>query len=175
MKTINRSRGLNLCRLTLLFLLATCLVAEVSYTRSEVGHAQQIPAYKNASLPIDERVKDLLSRMTIEEKAAQMMCLWDTKPNEAPGIPKGQKAASGDFSPDLAKQRMPYGIGQIARQQEARDPKSAAEYANTVQKWLIENTRLGIPAVFHDEILHGNMEPGSTVFPVPLSLASSWD
>jgi beta-glucosidase len=70
---------------------------------------------------------------------------------------------------------MSLGIGQIARQREARDAKRAAEYANAVQKWLVESTRLGIPAVFHDEILHGNMGEGATVFPVPLSLASSWD
>ncbi len=48
-------------------------------------------------------------------------------------------------------------MGQFARQREYHDAESAAEYANAVQKWVIENTRLGIPVVFHDEILHGNM------------------
>ena len=95
--------------------------------------------------------------MTIEEKVAQMMCLWMERPNAKSSTSKEQSTLSGEFSPELAKQRMSNGIGQIARQQEARDPKRAAEYANALQKWLIENTRLGIPAVFHDEILHAGL------------------
>src|SRR5688500_11948431 len=70
---------------------------------------------------------------------------------------------------------MANGMGQFARQRELLSPKESAEYANAAQKWLIENTRLGIPAVFHDEILHGNMSSGSTVFPTPLALGASWD
>jgi beta-glucosidase len=135
----------------------------------------QNPPYKNARLSIDERVEDLLTRMTIEEKAAQMMCLWMEKPNDNSRVPKEQMPLGGEFSPEIAKQKMPHGIGQFARQREYRDAKRSAEYANAVQKWLIENTRLQIPAVFHDEILHGTMGEGATVFPVPLALASSWD
>lgn len=142
---------------------------------SRYASAQQSLPYKDPELSIDARVKDLLSRMTIEEKAAQMMCLWMEKPNDNTGVLKELQPLAGEFSPALANERMPNGIGQIARQRESRDPKRAAEYANAVQKWLIENTRLGIPAVFHDEILHGNMGEGSTVFPVPLAMASSWD
>ncbi|MDQ6787499.1 MAG: glycoside hydrolase family 3 C-terminal domain-containing protein [Acidobacteriota bacterium] len=133
------------------------------------------PPYKNAKLPIDERVKDLLSRMTLEEKVAQMTCLWMEKPNDNSRVPKENLPFGGEFSPEIAKQKMPFGIGQFARQREGKDAKESAEYANAVQKWLIENTRLQIPAVFHDEILHGNMAQGSTVFPTPLALASSWD
>lgn len=143
-------------------------------TPFQIKAQAQMP-YKNANLPINERVKDLLSRMTIEEKAAQMMCVWMEKPNDNSKVPKAQMPLGGEFSPALAKEKMPYGMGQFARQREYRDAKRSAEYANAVQKWLIENTRLQIPAVFHDEILHGNMGEGSTVFPVPLSLASSWD
>ena len=131
--------------------------------------------YKNANLSIDERVKDLLGRMTLEEKVAQMMCLWMEKPNDNTGIAKDQLPFGGTFSPEIAKQKMPNGIGQFARQRENFDPRSSAEYANATQKWLIENTRLGIPVMFHDEILHGSMLSGATVFPVPLAMASSWD
>lgn len=137
--------------------------------------AQTDAPYKNANLSIDERVKDLLARMTVEEKAAQMMCLWMEKPNDNTGIPKAQLPFGGKFSPDLAKRKMPFGIGQFARQRELLTPKESAEYANAVQKWVLENTRLGIPVVFHDEILHGNMSSGSTVFPTPLALSASWD
>ncbi len=138
-------------------------------------HAETGPAYQNPQLSIDERVKDLLARMTLDEKVAQMMCVWMEKPNNNTGIPKEQLPFGGKFSPELAKQKMPNGIGQFARQRELLTPKESAEYANAVQKWLKDNTRLGIPAVFHDEILHGNMSSGSTVFPVPVALSSSWD
>ncbi len=131
--------------------------------------------YKNAQLSVDERVKDLLGRMTIEEKVAQMMCLWMEKPNDNSKVPKAQMPLGGEFSPALAKERMPFGMGQFARQREYRDAKRAAEYANTTQKWVIENTRLGIPVIFHDEILHGNMGEGATVFPTPLAMGASWD
>jgi len=136
------------------FTVTTLIGAAAIYFGSDHGQAQRGPRYKDPHLSIDERVKDLLSRMTIEEKAAQMMCLWDQKPNVQTGVPTGQKAPRGEFSPELAKQRLAFGIGQIARQGEERDPKASAEYTNALQKWLIENTRLGIPAIFHDEILH---------------------
>lgn len=137
--------------------------------------AQNRLPYQNPNLPIEERVKDLLGRMTLEEKAAQMMCLWMEKPNDNSRVPKNQMPMGGEFSPELAKQKMPSGIGQFARQREYRDARRSAEYANAAQKWLIDNTRLKIPAIFHDEILHGLMGEGATVFPVPLALASSWD
>ena len=155
--------------------LTALLIPLAAFTDLRSTRAQAVLPYKNAKLSIDERVKDLLSRMTVEEKAAQTMCLWMEKPNDNSRVPKEQLPLGGEFSPELAKQKMPLGIGQFARQREGRDAKRAAEYANVVQKWLVENTRLGIPAVFHDEILHGNMGEGATVFPVPLALASSWD
>lgn len=131
--------------------------------------------YQNPLLGVDDRVRDLIARMTLEEKVAQMMCVWMEKPNDNTGLAKDQLPFGGKFSPERAKQIIPNGIGQFARQRELLTPKESAEYANAVQKWLKDNTRLGIPAVFHDEILHGNMSSGSTVFPVPLALASSWD
>lgn len=114
------------------------------------------PAYKNPNLSVDERVADLLKRMTLEEKVAQLVCVW----------PRGR---------DLKPEEMKNGLGQVARQQEKKGPREGAAFANATQKWLIENTRLGIPAIFHDEILHGHMGQGSTNFPQPIALASSWD
>ncbi len=156
---------------TLAFLLIFSAMPIAVHIKAQTG----TPPYKNPKLSIDERVKDLLARMTLEEKTAQMTCLWMEKPNDNSRVPKENLPLGGEFSPELAKGKMPHGIGQFARQREGKDAKGSAEYANAVQKWLIENTRLQIPAVFHDEILHGNMASGSTVFPVPLALASSWD
>lgn len=121
-----------------------------------VSFQSSAPAYKNADLSVDERVADLLKRMTLEEKVAQLVCIWPRPP---------------EIKPEVLK----HGIGQIARQREGKGPREGAAFANSVQKWLIENTRLGIPAIFHDEILHGHMATGSTSFPQPIALASSWD
>lgn len=131
------------------------------------------PDYKNPNLPVDRRVADLLSRMTLEEKIAQLTCLWGNRPEVNP--PGEFTTDRGDFSPAKAAEVMKYGIGQIARQREQKGPREGAMFANAVQKWLIENTRLGIPAILHDEILHGHMAKGSTSFPQPIALATTWD
>jgi beta-glucosidase len=132
-----------------------------------------MPDYKNPRLPVEQRVADLLGRMTLEEKVAQLTCLWTARPQMGPQT--DFSTDRGDFSPDKARLVMKYGIGQVARQREQKGPREGAVFANAVQKWLIENTRLGIPAIFHDEILHGHMARGSTSFPQPIALASSWD
>ena len=131
------------------------------------------PDYKNARLPVERRVADLLARMTLEEKVAQLVCLWAQRPQVGPQT--DFSTDRGDFSPQKAKQVMPHGVGQIARQRERKGPREGALFANAVQKWLVERTRLGIPAIFHDEALHGLMAKGGTHFPQPLALASSWD
>ena len=157
------------------YLLAIVVAASSFLGPIPAASGQQLLPYKDPKLSIDARVADLLARMTLEEKVAQLMSLWMEKPNDNSRVPKAQAPLGGEFSPELAKQKMPLGIGQFARQREYRGPRRSAEYANQVQRWLLENTRLGIPAVFHDEILHGNMGEGSTVFPTPLALAASWD
>src|SRR5262249_743621 len=153
------------------FTLALSLAAGRIGIRS--GRAQEQPDYRNQNLPVEQRVADLLNRMTVEEKVAQITTLWVGKPQQKPhdwSFPN-----RGDFSPEKAAVVMKYGIGQIARQRERKDARQSAVYANALQKWLKENTRLGIPAMFHDEALHGHMAQGSTSFPTPISLASSWD
>jgi len=131
------------------------------------------PDYKNPRLPVERRVADLLSRMTLEEKVAQLTCLWGARPQVNPQT--DLSTDRGDFSPAKAAEVMKHGIGQIARQRERKDPREGATFANAVQKWLLENTRLGIPAILHDEILHGHMAEGSTSFPQPIALATTWD
>ncbi|MBK8149240.1 MAG: glycoside hydrolase family 3 protein [Acidobacteria bacterium] len=169
MKTYSRKRFLAVLAL------AICLVFSPVGINADRALAGSSLPFQNPQLSIDERVRDLLGRMTLDEKVAQMMCFLMEKPNDNSRVPKDQMPFGGVFSPELAKQKMPNGIGQFAKQREMLSPRESAEYANAVQKWLKENTRLGIPAIFHDEILHGNMSAGSTVFPVPLSLSSSWD
>ena len=145
----------------------------VIFPKAEMRLQTAIPDYKNPGLPVEQRVADLLSRMTLEEKVAQLTCLWAERPQVGPQTDFSNDR--GDFSPEKARLVMKYGIGQIARQRERKGPREGAVFANAVQKWLIENSRLGIPAIFHDEILHGHMAQGSTSFPQPIALASSWD
>ncbi|HXM47529.1 MAG TPA: glycoside hydrolase family 3 N-terminal domain-containing protein [Pyrinomonadaceae bacterium] len=156
-----------------LFTLALLITVVASRSSDKTQSQGQIPGYKNPRLSIEQRVADLLSRMTLEEKIAQMTCLWVNRPQK--NAQTDFATDRGDFSPEKAAQVMKYGIGQIARQREQKGPRDGAVFANAVQKWLQESTRLGIPAIFHDEILHGHMARGSTSFPQPIALASTWD
>jgi beta-glucosidase len=137
--------------------------------------AQDIPPYRDRTRPVDERVRDLLARMTLEEKVAQTLGIWKGK--EKITDEKGQ------FDPAGARALIPNGLGQLARPTELRDkptkillgPREDAVFINSVQKWLIENTRLGIPVMTHEEALHGLVAPKGTNFPIPIALASTWD
>lgn len=156
------------------FLIVALLIATTAAQPLDQARSQgRIPDYKNARLPVEQRVADLLSRMTPEEKVAQLTCLWTNRPQKI--AQTDFSTDRGDFSPEKAAQVMKYGMGQIARQREQKGPRDGAIFANAVQRWLIENTRLGIPVILHDEILHGHMAKGSTSFPQPIALASTWD
>jgi beta-glucosidase len=134
------------------------------------------PPYKNPKLPINVRVKDLMARMTLEEKIAQTQCIWGNK----------QKLlVDGKFDASKTKASFPHGIGQIARPNEGQGTTNnigkgyggrlMAEWTNQIQKYFIENTRLGIPVLFHEESLHGNQSKDATVFPTPLALSNAWN
>ena len=174
MKKKNAQAMLRLPAVFRFFLTLALVMAVIASKPSDKARSQeQIPDYKNPRLSVEQRVADLLSRMTLEEKIAQLTCLWSNRPQK--NAQTDFATDRGDFSPEKAAQVMKYGIGQIARQREQKGPRDGAIFANAVQKWLIENTRLGIPAIFHDEILHGHMARGSTSFPQPIALASTWD
>jgi len=132
--------------------------------------------YRDPARSVDERVADLLGRMTLEEKVAQLVGIWQKKPSI--------QDAEGRFDPAKAKTLLEFGIGEVSRPSETNMPagkkadrtaREHAEYVDAIQRWLIANTRLGIPALFHDEALHGFVAPGATHFPVPIGLASAWD
>ncbi len=132
-----------------------------------------VPAYKNASLDSARRTKDLLSRMTLEEKAAQMMCIWQKKPETLVD-------AEGNF--DLRKAKAAFrngrGLGQVGRPSDAGKGKNArqmAELTNAVQKFFLENSRLGIPVMFHEECLHGHAAVDGTSFPQPIALGATFN
>jgi len=129
--------------------------------------------YRNPDLPVAKRLKDLLSRMTLEEKAAQMMCVWQKKAEMLVD-------AEGHFDLRKAKRafRAGHGIGQVGRPSDAgkgQDARGMAELTNAIQKFFIENTRLGIPVIFHEECLHGHAAIGGTSFPQPIALGATFD
>jgi beta-glucosidase len=123
--------------------------------------------YKDPTLPTAQRVDDLLSRMTLEEKVAQMMCIWNAK--------RLITDAKGHFDPARAPEWFRVGIGRVERPSEGHGARAQAEFTNAIQKWVKENTRLGIPVIFHDEALHGLQGPEATSFPQAIALASTWN
>lgn len=131
------------------------------------------PTYKNRDLDIQTRLKDLLSRMTLEEKVAQMICVWNEK---------AETLVDDDGNFDLQKAKKAFkeghGLGQVGRPNDAGGGKNAremAELTNSIQKFFIENSRLGIPVIFHEECLHGLAAIEGTSFPQPIALAGTFN
>lgn len=126
-----------------------------------------VPDYKNPRLPVERRVADLLSRMTLQEKIAQLEGIWKEKSRI--------EDARGDFDPAKAASVLADGIGEITRPGEDKGPRRMAEFTDAVQQWVMTHTRLGIPVMFHEECLHGEEAPGGTSFPQAIGLAGTWD
>jgi beta-glucosidase len=161
-------------------------LAVVPGSMAAVANGGKPPAsavYKQAGAPIAARVDDLLKRMTLEEKIAQMQCLWQKK--------AALQNADTSFSAAKASAAYPDGMGMFARPSDRqlgevsaagdagnvkhRGAKETADYVNAVQKWALENTRLGIPLFMHEESLHGYVARDATSFPQAIGLASSFD
>jgi beta-glucosidase len=122
-------------------------------------------------MPISRRVADLLAHMTIHEKVAQMLCVWGQKKTRLAD-------ARGNLDLGLVRTYLKDGIGQIGRLSDTGGGKSAVEMAklaNTLQRFFVEETRLGIPVIFHEECLHGLAGPDATSYPQPIGLAATFD
>ncbi len=173
-------------RLALACLLATAATGTlVAQTRPNRPASAERLLYKDASQPVTARVEDLLRRMTLEEKVAQMIGVWEKK--------GAIQDAKGNFSAAKASRVFPDGLGQITRPSDKRGvtasnnaagvaadavnrtAQETADYINAAQRWAVERTRLGIPMIMHEEALHGYVARGATSFPQSIALASSWD
>ncbi|MEL7145558.1 MAG: glycoside hydrolase family 3 N-terminal domain-containing protein [Bacteroidota bacterium] len=132
---------------------------------------EQMPLlYKDSTVAIDQRVDHLLALMTIEEKVAQMQCVWEDKVRLLD--------SSFNFNKDSANAHFPHGIGQVGRPSDLNgglEPAETARLTNEIQRHFVEHTRLGIPVVFHEESLHGHAARNATSFPQPIGLASTFD
>jgi beta-glucosidase len=122
--------------------------------------------YKDRSTPLNDRVEDLLGQMTLDEKIAQLGCLWSTA-----------LVSGGSFDPVFAAAKMPHGIGQVTRigASTGLRPRESAEFMNAIQKVAVEQTRLGIPIFVHEESVGGLCHRDATVFPQGIGLAATWD
>jgi beta-glucosidase len=136
------------------------------------------PLYKDATAPVEARVDDLLAKMTLEEKVAQIMTVWDAKADVFD--------AKGEFDAAKMSAKFPNGIGQFARPSDAngpasprktkgRDVRGTVRLVNALQKHAMTQTRLGIPILMHEEGLHGYAALDATSFPQAIAMASSWD
>src|ERR1017187_2509601 len=141
--------------------------------RTNRSKSGSVPLFLKRDLPAARRMRDLLSRMTLEEKAAQMMCVWQEK---------SAKLVDADGNFDFAKAKKAFrhgrGSGPVGRPSHAgggKDARGMAELTNAIQKFFVENSRLGIPVFFHEECLHGHAAVGGTSFPQPIALGASFD
>lgn len=135
-------------------------------------------AYWNATLPVEQRVADLLARMTLEEKIAQIITIWNDKPKV--------QDDGNFFDGEKASSLYPDGLGLFARPSDLKGPGSprinkprsieeSIRYVNALQIWARTQTRLGIPVLTHEESLHGLAALNATSFPQSIGLASTWD
>ena len=141
--------------------------------------------YRNASVRAETRVADLLSRMTLEEKAAQMVGIWQKKAETLVD-------ENGAFHLERARSAFGegHGLGQVGRPSDAggsgvgggghdplkgRNARQQAELTNAIQKFFLEESRPGIPVIFHEECLHGQAAMDATSFPQPIGLAATFN
>ncbi|WP_370183129.1 glycoside hydrolase family 3 N-terminal domain-containing protein [Alteriqipengyuania sp.] len=148
-----------------------------------MAFAQASPLYRNSAAPIAARVADLMARMTLVEKVQQIRTAWQSK---------GEMIDDLAFNPAKASAAFPDGIGHVTRPSDKRGvpgitgasggtaarwrtPQQTVEFINALQRWAVEDTRLGIPVLVHEESLHGYMATEATMFPQALALAGSFD
>lgn len=154
------------------------ILAIILFLCSAASWAQKMP-YKDPTLPINERVADLLGRMTLAEKIGQLRCTLAWNYYELKG---NKPVPSEQFKKDLREGH----IGMLWATYRADpwtqktldnglNPKRAAAAGNALQRYAIENTRLGIPLFLAEEAPHGHMAIGTTVFPTGLALAATWN
>jgi beta-glucosidase len=133
------------------------------------AYSQSAPPYKNSGLSLEERVKDLLGRMTIEEKFWQLFMIPGDLDNGK------EKYKNGIFGFQISTKGNSDAAGQLLKYGSAASAIETAKKVNAIQKYFVEESRLGIPIIAFDEALHGLVRDGATSFPQAIALAATWD
>jgi beta-glucosidase len=150
----------------LFYLLLVTVIVPPSHRISAQGNAPE--KYKDQQAPLEERVNDLLHRMTPAEKVRQLDMYSSAREIVSAHTGETHAALNAVFVPEKAQALWEdLGVGAI------HDLNPTPEQANAIQRWVIAHNRLGIPALFIEEGLHG-FDTG-TVFPAPIGLAGTWD
>ena len=130
---------------------------------------KEILPYRNPQLPIEERVEDLLSRMTLEEKVYQISALRLGEGDEV-------FQTSGEYSiDDIRKELGKHGVGYLSCPTTDMPAEKAVKVGNQIQKIAVEETRLGIPVMIDAEALHGCRALGATSYPQSIALSCTWN
>lgn len=149
----------------------------VSCARQTLNESLAMPhPYQNANNSVDERVEDLLGRMTLPEKLAQLHAMWLILEEDGQHRVRTDSFAGGPATDDILA-RLRDGLGQITRPLGTRaiSPEGGVRALNHLQKFLVEETRLGIPVLSHEECLSGTMARGGTLFPSSLAYGATWN
>jgi beta-glucosidase len=134
---------------------------------TSIAAVQDRPAYRNASLSPDARARDLLRRMTPQEK------FWQLYMSPGDLDDSTHDYSNGSFGLQV---RLPDAERRAPNAEAARaQVRAQVDKINAIQKYFVEKTRLGIPIIPFEEALHGLMAPGATVFPQAIALAATWD
>ncbi len=145
------------------------------YVKEKRGESAlvKLPVYKNPLFSNEERVEDLISRMTLEEKLGQlnMPCPGLMAKDLPDEIDACRKFAEGKLVTNIG----PAGGFWAAANMIKGGPRPQAEFLNELQKIAVEKTRLNIPLLFFEEGTHGLLTPGATVFPEGLAIGSTWN
>lgn len=154
------------------------LVAHIVCVQLFAQTSSSLASYKSSGLPVEVRVADLLSRMTLEEKVGQLLCPLGWEMYEI----QGNDVRPSDKFRLLIKERNAGMLWATYRAdpwtkktlENGLNPELAAKAGNALQKYVLENTRLGIPMFLAEEAPHGHMAIGTTVFPTGIGMAASW-
>ena len=112
--------------------------------------------YRDPNASVEDRVENLLALMTLDEKLAQLSCIWSTA-----------FVSTGTFDPNTVVEKMPHGIGQVTRigASTGLHPQESATFMNAIQQVAVERTRLA----FYDPSMRFVAEPGAFTFSVGAS------
>ena len=161
------------------YILALAFLCLSSSAFAQKKTAEKKPVYKNPSFSTEERVKDLIGRMTLEEKVGQLSTLlgWDmyTKTNNQISASEAFKKAVAEQHTGLLWATLRADPWTKKTLSTGLNPMQSAMATNALQKYVMEHTRLGIPMLFSEECPHGHMAIGTTVFPTSIGQSSTWD